>query len=224
MKENQLRQMWVTDVTDSEAEALTMALACHDSPRYLEVGTYFGGTFRRILGWLASNREEYWACGIDLFEDLLLDKDKYLVGWPNRTQTHGMFMDPDQSVRNSCSMGYLREALVGVLPQGAEDRFSLVKGYSKEIMLDMDRIGEKYDVIFIDGNHAYSATKEDYEAALLLCKVGSIIAFHNTTLSEMNSTYRDGGPYKVCSEIEKDPRMVELFSADTLRSFIVKEQ
>lgn len=85
---------------------------------------------------------------------------------------------------------------------------TLIKGDSKLIL---SQIKEKYDLIFIDGNHTYEGTKADLQNSLPLLADGGFIAFHNcsSTYSPDYDLYctKDGGPWLVCLELKLDLKM-----------------
>lgn len=51
---------------------------------------------------------------------------------------------------------------------------------NEQHVLDVVNQHAPYDMIFVDGEHAYEGVKEDYEKYYPLVKQGGVIAFHDT--------------------------------------------
>lgn len=80
---------------------------------------------------------------------------------------------------------------------------NLYKGYSNEIIPQkMDELPQM-DLIFIDGDHSYSGTKEDWENSKKLIKDDGVIFVHNY--------YSHKGVKRVVDEIRNDIYSVEIF-------------
>lgn len=80
---------------------------------------------------------------------------------------------------------------------------SLFKGYSNEtIPANMDKL-PRMDLIFIDGDHSYSGTKEDWENSKKLIKEDGVIFVHNY--------YSHKKVKEVVDEIRKDIYSIEIF-------------
>lgn len=65
-----------------------------------------------------------------------------------------------------------------------------------------------FDFIFIDGNHAYQATKEDFCNSVALLAPGGYVGFHNySSCGDPDIEYNriDGGPWKLTQEIKRMP-------------------
>lgn len=82
------------------------------------------------------------------------------------------------------------------------DRVRLIKGDSDNVLPTMT---EKFNFIFIDGNHKYDATLRDFNNAKKLLVPGGQIAFHNcsTHMDPDFDLYNiiDGGPWRVALEL-----------------------
>ena len=131
--------------------------------------------------------------GIDMFEDYL----------PSSTNTH-------------CPGTYRRDDVQEFLG----DRVNLIKGDSNFVLPGMR---EKFDFIFIDGNHKYPATVADFRNAAPLLKDGGQIGFHNcsTHMSPDFDLYAkdDGGPWLLTQELIMSNEWVLVESADRLKVF-----
>lgn len=173
-----------TDLTPDETASILACLNEFDSPRYCEIGVYFGGNFNLINEWLRDNKKDFHMFGIDLFEDL--------EGEPQTEQTHDLYNK--WNILNVAS----KEGLEASLNDMGAIKFSLHKGRSDEIPQSLP---EKCDVFFIDGNHSYAQALADANACLLNAKKGSYLVFHNASNNiEPDPQYvaRDGGPWAVC--------------------------
>lgn len=185
-------------IFDEELNQIFQHLSSFDSPNYVEVGVYFGGTFSKILELLGKSNKEYHAIGIDLFEDLSGE----VFG---QDQTHELY-----NKWNILNVAF-RDDLRAKLEEMGRKNFTLKKGMSDEVL---KTIPKKQYVILIDGNHTYNQAKKDYEAALSVCESGSIIVFDNSSNDiEPDPRYvkLDGGPWKVCEELKnsKDVEFLE---------------
>jgi predicted O-methyltransferase YrrM len=96
----------------------------------------------------------------------------------------------------------------------------LIKGDSAVTLPQLD---EKFDLIFIDGNHTYAATKIDLENSLNLLEDGGFFALHNCSPvgdpDWWDYNRKDGGPWQVCCELKMDPRFVLLAEVDRIAVF-----
>jgi len=96
----------------------------------------------------------------------------------------------------------------------------LLKGDSVTLLKNMK---EKYDLIFIDGNHTYEGAKADFENSLPLLAEDGFIAFHNCSAvySPDYDLYcaKDGGPWLVCLELKLSSKMKLVGEAERLSVF-----
>jgi len=133
--------------------------------------------------------------GIDLFEDFK----------PSGDNTHEW--------RN-----YSKDIVQEALGQDV----TLYKGDSVEVLKSLQE-KNKFDFIFIDGNHTYEATKQDFEAGLPMLKKGGFVAFHNCSpgFSQEDQAYltADGGPWLLTEEIKEQNKLKFIYEADRLRIF-----
>ena len=193
-----------------ETEEILKHLTTFPSPNYAEVGVYFGGTFFYILNFLSKTKDNYFAYGIDLFED-------FSINFNSSTQTH----EPQNKY------GILNVAVKSDLESKLKDlgfsNFELIKGNSDECL---NSLGVILDVVLIDGNHTYLQCNLDFEAALTKCHPGSIIVFDNSSNDiEPDPRYveADGGPWKVCLELKNDSRLTFLNQINRCSFFKVNE-
>ena len=189
-----------TDLSEIETQCILELLNKFDEPRYLEIGVYFCGTFRKVLDFLSQNKENYYATGVDLFE-LIAEEN-------SGEQTH--------KIINKWRMlnVALHKDIVDFLEDKGYENFTLVKGHSDKV-LDSEKFD--MDLYFIDGNHTYLQTKKDAESCILSGGAGSYIVFHNASndqVPDIHYVERDGGPWKVCEELKLDPRVEFVEKAD----------
>lgn len=135
----------------------------------------FGGG---TMFFLKENTKTTKFVGVDLFEDFITSDDN--------THTSGTY--PITSV----------QALLG-------DRVHLIKGDSRKELPKINEKNEKFNFIFIDGNHSYAGTMEDFVNATKILSPGGQIGFHNCS-SHIWPDYMyisdDGGPWRVTQELK----------------------
>ena len=81
------------------------------------------------------------------------------------------------------------------------DDDTLIKGDSSRVPLDNR---ETFDLMVIDDNHAYDATKIDFELSERLPAKGGMIAMHNASAlghSDFECCKWDGRPCQVATEL-----------------------
>lgn len=134
--------------------------------------------------------------GVDLFEDFKYNNDNTHVS-PN-------FYHHDVQ-------GYV----------GSDIR--LIKGDSTFVLPELETKGERFDLIFIDGNHKYEATKIDYNNSLKLLNPGGFIAFHNCSTGGAPDwegyNVVDGGPWQLTMELKMGNVMRCVGETDRLAVF-----
>jgi predicted O-methyltransferase YrrM len=192
-----LQQNYVSDLTEREKWALLSYLLQLEkqqgSIHYLEVGTYAGGTIR----FLKERTRSVYFTGIDLFEDFVPAADNTHL-WTN----------------------YSREQVQQVL---GGDRVSLYKGDSARVLAELGLSNKKFDFIFIDGNHTYQATRNDFTYGIKLLNRNGYIAFHNCSpgFSTEDQWYvqADGGPWLLTQELRQQKEYTLEQEADRLRIF-----
>ena len=128
----------LTNITDIEKQCIIHYLsnltATPIRPYYIEIGVFYGGTFRLILD---TFRENILAIGIDLFEDFDVTKQN----------TH------DKVVTK-------KHILEEVLTELGHKNFILLKGDSNKLINTLPPI--PLACCFIDGNHSFDATLKDF--------------------------------------------------------------
>ena len=144
--------------------------------------------------WLREQVPGLVTVGVDLFEDLHVISNTHISGNYTKDMVQ-KFLGPDAQ---------------------------LIKGDSQQV-LPMLR-GHQFDVIFIDGNHTYEATKSDFLASIPLLAPGGFMAFHNAS-PDLYPDYEyynqvDGGPWQISLELQMhDPRWQMIEQVDRLRVF-----
>lgn len=144
------------------------------------------------INFLKAKTSKVIFTGIDLFEDFKCSS--------NNTHVSGTYLL--ESVQRSL---------------GNDVR--LIKGASENIL---PRMSELFDFIFIDGNHAYAATKEDFFNSIRLLAPCGYIGFHNCSCwGEPDIEYNriDGGPWKLTQEIKRMPEWHLEAEVDRVRVF-----
>lgn len=192
-----LKSKYVSDLSDNEKWSLLAILLYIERTQatsdYLEVGIYAGGTIK----FLKHNSTKSHFTGVDLFEDFKPSGDNTHT-WKNYTQAQ------------------VWEAL-------GKDRVVLHKGFSVEQLNALQKEKKQFDFIFIDGNHTYKATKEDFEASLPLLKTNGYVAFHNCSpgASDEDKYYikLDGGPWMLTHELLSNANFKLVTSIDRVRIF-----
>lgn len=96
----------------------------------------------------------------------------------------------------------------------------LIKGDSAQVL---PSLREVFDLIFIDGNHTYDATKIDLANSLDLLAPGGFVALHNCSPigdpDWWDYNRVDGGPWQVACELKANPDFVLLTEVDRLAVF-----
>lgn len=130
--------------------------------------------------------------GVDLFEDFVSADDN--------THCSGTFQMQD------------------VLDHVEKDRVSLIKGDSSSVLTTLN---EKFDFIFIDGNHSYKATWSDFKLAQHLLAPQGQIGFHNCSpCLDFEYSINDGGPWMVTQELIASKKWNLVAQEQRLRVFI----
>jgi len=178
-----------SDLTTVETNCITEKLSEFNSPRYCEIGVYFGGNFLKVYKSLQESKEDFHMYGVDLFENLKAEEQT--------SQTHDLYNK--WNMLNVAVKVELEEAL----HQRLCHKFTLVKGHSD---VAVEGLQEKCDVFFIDGNHTYEQTMLDAKACISSSKVGSYLIFHNASKNiqpDPQYVLRDGGPHLVVENLCK---------------------
>lgn len=144
---------------------------------------------------LRDNTTQVRFTGVDLFEDFT----------PDAANTH---------ISATFKMADVQRSL--------GERARLIKGDSRLVLKQLREEGDRFDMIFIDGNHTYAAIREDLENSLPLLRDGGCVAFHNTSVHIFPDTKyiaRDGGPWKVTQELRRRPEFFLEADVERVRIF-----
>jgi hypothetical protein len=85
----------------------------------------------------------------------------------------------------------------------AETRITQLFGDSKE--LDETPYAGRFDLVFVDGSHAYSYVKSDSRKALRMCAPGGIILWH-----DYRGSRRSGGVFRALNELARELPLAHL--------------
>lgn len=93
--------------------------------------------------------------------------------------------------------------------------FTLIKDFSFSAVKSWDK---KIDLLWIDGNHEYSAVKKDFLDWSPFLKKGAVIAFHDANKKKESAYWSWGweGPTKVVRKYLKKPRWINIRIVDSL--------
>jgi predicted O-methyltransferase YrrM len=131
-----------------------------------------------------------------------------------------LFEDFQASADNTHDMGNFTQADV---QQFLGPAVRLIKGDSQIVLPALHSVGEKFDFIFIDGNHTYAGTKVDLENSIPMLAPGAYIALHNCSAwgtPEIDAYNRvDGGPFRVCVEMKTSGDWICVYEIDRLCVF-----
>jgi cephalosporin hydroxylase len=167
--------------TDLYPEETWMLLEAFEKARpsiYLEVGVFWGGSFRNVL----KHRDELslttQCYATDIWDELYDPADT----------THGT----GQPIKDLVRRALIRQNL---------GNFELLTGLSINVQ---NLISETIDFVFHDANHTYAAVKEDLELLHPLMANGATLLVHNAGKDyEPDKMYfeTDGGPYKAVMDL-----------------------
>jgi hypothetical protein len=100
----------------------------------------------------------------------------------------------------------------------------LIKGNSETVL---PALREYFDLIFIDGNHTYTATLLDWKNATRLLSPGGFIALHNASAFQEPDwsiyNHTDGGPWQVACELKAAGEWQCVAEVDRLVVFTLKK-
>ena len=169
--------------TDLYPEETAMLLNAFEEARpltYLEIGVFWGGTFRNVLQHRDALSLPTKCYGIDIWDEI----------FDSSNTTHGTGQPIRALVRNA-------------LTKQNYDRFDLLTGLS----LDVQKlISSKIDFAFHDANHTYAAVIEDLDLLHPLMSDDATLLVHNAGKEfEPDKTYylSDGGPYRAIMDLVK---------------------
>lgn len=167
--------------TDLFPEETRMLLDAYEKVKpkvYLEVGVFWGGTFRNVL----KRRDELsltTKCyAIDIWDELYDPSDN----------THGS----GQPIKDIVRRELVKQGLSG---------FELLTGLSVDVQ---KLIKEKIDLAFHDANHTYAAVIEDLNLLHPLLSDGATVLVHNAGKEfQPDKMYfeTDGGPYQAIMDL-----------------------
>jgi hypothetical protein len=171
-------QLGTTDLT--RGEAMTIAAYLLETKRRLKDVRYLEiGVFAGgTMKFLKDVVAGGRFVGMDLFDDFVVSADN--------THISGTFTQADVQ-------GLLGEDVL------------LIKGDSRQTL---PLLTEQFDFIFIDGNHTYQATWDDFNAAICHLAPGGRVGFHNCStwiVPDFSYILRDGGPWQVTEELRSQP-------------------
>ena len=169
-----------TDLFPQETELLLKTFREARPLTYLEIGVFWGGTFRNVLQHRDNLSLSTKCFGLDVWDEV---KDSaintHVSGWPNRA-----------TVRRALEKRHL-------------GNFELLAGLSSQVR---DLVPGRMDFVFHDANHAYAAVKEDLELLHPLMSDGAMMLVHNAGKDyEPDRSYyqADGGPYQAIMDLVK---------------------
>lgn len=168
----------VTDLTDGEIKTIASFLIVNELRNPNARYLEIGVMAGSTIRYCKQYTKTTQFVGVDLFEDFVPD--------PTNTHISGTFRVDD--IRR----------VVG-------DRATLIKGNSHVVLPQLIEQGERFNFIFIDGNHSFAATMQDFKDASQLVPVGGYVAFHNASSyggpDFEQYVIKDGGPWRVCLEV-----------------------
>lgn len=153
--------------------------------RYLEVGVYRLGCLRHVAQ-ILRDRVGARLVGVDLF-----DSQPSNITVTTKNQTHRA--DTLTLAEAESRMSHFQSV-------------RLLAGDSSSVLPNLKDASEKFDVIFIDGNHAYEAALSDTLNAIPLLADSAFLLLHNTSNDfnpDMDYIKKDGGPYRVVAELKE---------------------
>lgn len=169
--------------TDLFPQETAILLDCFKTARpktYLEVGVFWGGTFRNILEHRDALCLTTKCIGLDVWDEIHdAASSTHTSGWPNRAVVNGALL--------KCGF----------------QNFELLSGLSSQVG---KRITGKVDFALHDANHTYAAVIEDLNQLHPLLTDGATMAVHNAGKEyEPDKTYceADGGPYQAIMDLIK---------------------
>ena len=169
-----------TDLFPPETELLLRLFKESRPLTYLEIGVFWGGTFKEILRYRDALSLRTKCIGLDVWDEIENStSNTHVSGWPNR------------------------EVVKRALIKRHFGNFELLSGMSSQIR---DLVDDKIDFAFHDANHTYAAVKEDLEQLYPLMSNGATMVVHNASKDfEPDKGYyqSDGGPYQAVMDLVK---------------------
>jgi len=169
-----------TDLFPQETEILLEAFQASRPKTYLEIGVFWGGTFKNILQCRDRLALPTKCFGLDVWDEILdATTNTHVSGWPNR------------------------ELVKRGLTKHGLGNFELLAGLSSQVR---NLIDCKIDFAFHDANHTYAAVIEDLGQLYPLMSNSATLAVHNAgTDYEPDTSYvqTDGGPHRAITDLVK---------------------
>ena len=169
-----------SDLFPQETELLLKTFAEARPLTYLEIGVFWGGTFKNVLQCRDALSLPTKCIGLDLWDEIRdIATNTHVSGAPNRA-----------SVRRALEKRHLKN-------------FELLAGLSSQVR---DLVRQKIDFAFHDANHTYAAVREDLELLHPLMSDGAMMLVHNAGKDfEPDKSYyqADGGPYQAIMDLVK---------------------
>lgn len=165
----------ISDLTDAEKK--TIAAFVINNERIKSTSKYLevGVWAGGTIQYMKEMTKTTQLTGIDLFEDL----------GSLEKSTHGSGTYMIQDVQNFLGK-----------------RARLIKGNSS---VELNKLTEKFDHIFIDGDHSYDGLIADFDAARKILAPNGQISFHNCSTHiwpDFAYVQQDGGPWLVAQELK----------------------
>lgn len=169
-----------TDLFPQETELLLRHFKESRPKTYLEVGVFWGGTFKNILEHRDALSLPTKCIGLDVWDEIHdAASSTHTSGWPNR------------------------EVVNSALLKCGFKNFELLSGLSSQAG---SLIAGKIDFALHDANHTYAAVIEDLNRLHPLLTDGATMVVHNAGKEfEPDKTYHetDGGPYQAVLDLAK---------------------
>lgn len=171
-------QLMTTDLFPEETAMLLDTFEKARPQTYLEVGVFWGGSFRNVLKQRDKLGLKTQCYAIDIWDEIYDPSDT----------THGT----GQPIKDVVKRALRKQGL---------DGFELLTGLSTDIK---KLIQKKIDYAFHDANHTYAAVIEDLDLIHPLMSDGATVLVHNAgTEFEPDKSYvaADGGPYQAVMDL-----------------------
>ncbi len=148
----------LTHLTDEEKKCIYKVVSAYDIQIAVEIGSYLGASSCFIAKAMKKNSKLY--C-IDT--------------WKN----DNMINEGDNvNDENLIPKDTFNEFLINTKKYCK--KIVPIRKWSTEAIEDLNKIEDKIDFLFIDGDHSYEGVKKDWELYSSLLKSGSLVAFHDT--------------------------------------------
>ena len=176
------KEIWTGSLKPFDAHYLANVLRRYKPASILEVGSYLGMS----TSWLL-HVSEPWKASVTCVD-------------PNIP--HWSFQDPLAVRREYLQQSYSHrkvENIVGFFSKVGE---GMNDDVSREQIASIPSVGpqltERFDMVFLDGDHTYDVVKEDFAVALKLLNPGGTVVFHDAIswagvarlLSELKPKYK----------------------------------